>query len=172
MLMQGMRYMYDNPPSVWQNINNVLMLAADINDAALQIPDGQYVGTGWAIARLSNQVTVYYSITDPELALSAVTYIDYHNPDYPGRLGMEGPFSFEQGALTVNTYGVDCNWVVNPANIAWLKLEEIIPWYVLEHFLVHLHTSNPHGHDADHERHRAVRRGQPHVSGRARRPIV
>jgi hypothetical protein len=23
--------------------------------------------------------------------------------------------------------------VVNPANIAWLKLKEIIPWYVLEH---------------------------------------
>ena len=42
-------------------------------------------------------------------------------------------FSFEQGALESNTYGVDCNWVVNPAHILWLKAEEIIPWYVLEH---------------------------------------
>lgn len=133
MLMQGMNYLYGNPPSSWTNVNNVLMLAADINDAALQLPDGQNVGTGWTIARLSNQVTVYYSITDPELALSTVIYVDYHNPDYPARLGMEGPYSFEQGALEINTYGVDCNWVVNPANIAWLKLKEIIPWYVLEH---------------------------------------
>jgi hypothetical protein len=135
MLMQGMSYLRDNPPSDWQNINNVLMLAADINDAALQVPDEQNenVGTGAAIAQLSDQVTIYYSITDPELALSTVTYIDYHNPDYPGRLGMEGPFSVEEGALEANTYGVDCNWVVNPANILWLKAEEIIPWYVLEH---------------------------------------
>lgn len=133
MLMQGLSYLSSNPLSPWQNINNVLMLAADINDAALQVPDGQYVGTGAAISRLSDQVTIYYSFTDPELALSTVTYIEYHNPDYPGRLGMEGPFSFEQGALETNTYGVDCNWVVNPANLIWLKLHEIIPWYVLEH---------------------------------------
>ncbi|HEV7892643.1 MAG TPA: alpha/beta hydrolase [Pyrinomonadaceae bacterium] len=135
MLMQGMSYLHDNPLSDWQNIDNVLMLAADINDAALQVPDEQdeNVGTGAAIAQLSDQVTIYYSITDPELALSFAIYAEYHNPDYPGRLGMEGPFSFEQGTLETNTYGVDCNWVVNPANIAWLKLKEIIPWYVLEH---------------------------------------
>ena len=133
MLMQGLNYLYNNPPARWQRINNALMLAADINDAALQLPDGQHVGTGWAIARLSNQVTIYYSITDPELALSTVTYAEYHNPDYPGRLGMEGPYSFEQGALEINTYGVDCNWVVNPANILWLKMKELIPWDVLEH---------------------------------------
>jgi len=133
MLMQGMNYLDGNPPSNWTNISNVLSLAADINDAALQMPDGQYVGTGSAIARMSNQVTVYYSITDPELALSTVVYADYHNPDYLGRLGMEGPHSFEQGALETNVYGLDCNWVVNPANIAWLKLKGIIPWNVLEH---------------------------------------
>jgi hypothetical protein len=135
MLMQGMNYLYNNPLSTWQNIDNVLMLAADINDAALQVPDEQNEndGTGAAIAQLSEQVTIYYSITDPELALSFAIYAEYHNPDYPGRLGMEGPYSFEQGALETNTYGVDCNWVVNPANIAWLKINEIIPWYVLEH---------------------------------------
>ena len=133
MLMQGLSYLSSNPLSPWQNINNVLMLAADINDAALQVPDGQYVGTGAAISQLSDQVTIYYSITDPELAFSTVTYMAFHNPDYPGRLGMEGPFSFDQGALETNTYGVDCNWVVNPANLLWLKMKELIPWDVLEH---------------------------------------
>lgn len=133
MLMQGMSYLCSNPLSGWQNISNVLMLAADINDAALQVPDGQYVGTGAAVSQLSDQVTIYYSNTDPELALSTVTYVMYHNPDYPGRLGLEGPYSFDEGALEANTYGVDCNWVVNPANILWLKMKELIPWYVLEH---------------------------------------
>ena len=133
MLMQGLNYLNGNRPSHWQNINNVIMLAADINDAALQVPGGQNVGTGAAISQLSGQVTIYYSVTDPELAISTVLYVEYHNPDYHERLGMVGPYSFDSGALEANTYGVDCNWVVNPANIAWLKWKEIIPWYVLEH---------------------------------------
>ncbi|HKS29431.1 MAG TPA: alpha/beta hydrolase [Pyrinomonadaceae bacterium] len=133
MLMQGMSYLSSNPLSPWQNINNVLMLAADINDAALQVPSGQYVGTGAAISQLSAQVTIYYSNSDPELAFSAVTYKAYHNPDYPGRLGMEGPDSFDEGALETNAYGVDCSRVVSPAHILWLKVKKIIPWNVLEH---------------------------------------
>jgi hypothetical protein len=133
MLMRGMNYLYNNPPSSWHNIDNVLMLAADINDAALQLPDGNYLGWGWPITRLSHQVTVYYSYTDPELALSTATYYEYHNKEYPIRLGTKGPYSFEQGALEINTFGVDCNLVVNLINIAWLKLNDIIPWYVLEH---------------------------------------
>ncbi|MFL6336901.1 MAG: alpha/beta hydrolase [Pyrinomonadaceae bacterium] len=133
MLMQGLNYLSGHPLSTWQNINHVLMLAADINDAALQVPGEQNVGTGAAIAGLSDQVTIYYSNTDPELALSTVTFIDYHNPDYPGRLGLEGPYSFEENALETNTYGVDCDWVVNPANLLWLKAKGLVPWEVLEH---------------------------------------
>lgn len=133
MLMQGMNYLSSNPLSSWQNINNVLMLAADINDAALQVPQGQYVGTGAAISQLSDQVSIYYSISDPELALSAVLYIAYHNPDYPGRLGMIGPHSFARGALETNAYGVDCSQVVSPSNIAYLEKNGIIPSNVLEH---------------------------------------
>lgn len=133
MLMQGMSYLSSHPLSPWHNINHVLMLAADINDAALQVPDGPNLGTGAAISQLSDQVTIYYSYTDPELAFSTITYADYHNPDYLGRLGLEGPHSFEQGALTADTYGVDCNWVVNPAHLLWLKAKGLIPWDVLEH---------------------------------------
>jgi hypothetical protein len=38
---------------------------------------------------------------------------DYHNPSYPDRLGLGGPYSYNTGALPANTWGVDCSNVIS-----------------------------------------------------------
>jgi esterase/lipase superfamily enzyme len=92
-------------------LQNVLMVAADINDAALQLPSGNLTGEGAPIAAATSQVvTVYYSTNDDVLPGSAIALKAHHNPSYPKRLGLTGPSSYT--TLSASCAGVDCSQVV------------------------------------------------------------
>jgi Alpha/beta hydrolase of unknown function (DUF900) len=96
--------------------DQIIMAAADINDAAIQQgnslpPD---VGEGIAIATAGLNVTIYHSFGDDVLAASEAELIARHNPAYPARLGFEGPSSHLW--LPKNVVAVDCSAVVNAAN--------------------------------------------------------
>lgn len=102
-------------------IDQVVLLAADMNNAALQMPPKTadiYTGLGENIATLSNRVTVYNSTNDDTLATSQGLYspLLLHNPMYYGRLGQCGP-SYNQGAQQPKMVGVDCSDVVNQPNV-------------------------------------------------------
>ena len=92
-------------------INQVVMLAADINDAAFQVPATGLTGQAAAIATCAQLVTIYSSTNDPILADSIEYYTKFHNPSYPGRLGLSGP-SYPANQQS-NAVGVDCSAVVN-----------------------------------------------------------
>lgn len=104
------------------SIDQVILLAADINNAALQLPDGGYAGNGAKIATLSKRVTVYHSASDNAVAASEGAYgglaplgKDLHNPRYNGRLGLSGP-SFNDGAQQPKMVGLDCSAVAQYTN--------------------------------------------------------
>jgi len=96
----------------------VLLAAADINNGALQ-QSGPLADTGQGlpISNLSNRATIYYSKDDDVLPSSQFLLKDYHNPSYPDRLGLEGPYSYNTGALPANTWGVDCSKVISDSVI-------------------------------------------------------
>lgn len=95
-------------------LQNVLMVAADINDGALEPSTGispPYTGEGVPIAAATSQiVTVYYSTNDDVLPYSANDLKSNHNPNYWQRLGLTGPNSYT--TLSSNCVGVDCSQVV------------------------------------------------------------
>jgi esterase/lipase superfamily enzyme len=99
-------------------LNQILLVAADINNGALQTPDSNPpVGAGEAlpVLSLSNRVTVYFSSGDDVLPDSEYLYSADHNPNYPQRLGLEGPYSFP--GLATGVWGVDCSSVINDTTI-------------------------------------------------------
>lgn len=103
-------------------VNHVIMLAADISNAALQLPpanNGNINGT--AIANLSNDVSVYSSIYDEDTLYANIGFLSFHNPNYPLRLGQAGIYSYLGGngvpPLPRNVIGIDCSAVVNDQNI-------------------------------------------------------
>lgn len=99
-------------------LNQVLLVAADINSGALQLNGSlPYTGQGVPISTLADRVTIYYSINDDVLPVSQQLLGAYHNPSFPNRLGWEGPNSFEDGALPLNTFGVDCAAVIDDSVI-------------------------------------------------------
>lgn len=97
-------------------MNQVLLLAADINVGALQTRDFNPPWSGQlaAINPYAVAATAYWSSHDDALP-SAEGWPDYHNPLYPNRLGLHGPFSYQSGALIPIAYGLDCSLVVNQA---------------------------------------------------------
>lgn len=98
--------------------NQVLLAAADINNGALQLPGSDAdTGQGLPISNLSDRVTIYYSRNDDVLPYSQSFWKIYHNPAYPDRLGLGGPYSYETGALPANTWGVDCSNVISDSVI-------------------------------------------------------
>ena len=115
MLMLGLHNL-DFTPTAF--INQVLSLAADINTGALQVDSysppwsGQLCPTDTFVTG----TTVYWSSNDDVLPTSE-GWTDYHNPDFPNRLGLHGPASFnlQNGIddLIYNAYGLDCSQVVN-----------------------------------------------------------
>jgi esterase/lipase superfamily enzyme len=114
MMMLGM---HAQPASQSTLLNQVLLVAADINNGALQPssntpPD---TGQGAAIATLSQQVTIYYSSGDDVLPWSKDFLVLSHNPSYRDRLGLDGPNSF--ATLLPRTCGVNCSAVINDAAI-------------------------------------------------------
>jgi esterase/lipase superfamily enzyme len=114
MMMLGM---YAEPVSQQTILNQVLLVAADINNGAL-LPSSNTpsdTGQGAAIATLSQQVTIYYSSGDDVLPWSKNFLAAYHNPSYRDRLGLDGPSSYAN--LLPRTCGVDCSVVINDAAI-------------------------------------------------------
>jgi hypothetical protein len=127
MLMLGMYALEQAGESA--NLSQVVSLAADINNGALQqTPVDDLTGQGLSIANNSARVTVYYSSNDTVLAGSELVYELFHNPQYLGRLGLEGPSSYTSGALADNVIGLDCSAVINRQ-----ALQEILPPNILLH---------------------------------------
>jgi hypothetical protein len=112
-----------------QYFEHVLMLAADINDGALQMPDSQdkLVGQGNGIVQSGKDVTVYFSGNDDVLPISLYTYeYTYHNPQFGNRLGSAGP-SYNAGQQPANVYSVDCSGPINVSNFRYLQSKGVIP---------------------------------------------
>lgn len=120
MMMLGMYEQLQSKPAQTPFIDQVLLVAADINNGALQSSGpASYTGQGMAISKVSNGVTIYYSSGDDVLPHSQDLKRKDHNPSYPDRLGLEGPDSYSTTAtpLAANAYGVDCSAVINQASI-------------------------------------------------------
>jgi Alpha/beta hydrolase of unknown function (DUF900) len=122
MMMLGMQAQ----PAVQRNIlNQVLLVAADVNNGALQPssntpPD---TGQGAPIAASSQQVTVYYSSADDVLPWSKNFLAVYHNPSYRDRLGLEGPSSYAD--LLPQVCAVACSAVIN--DLAIQQIPQVPP---------------------------------------------
>src|SRR6185369_14921620 len=97
--------------------DQVLLVAADINNGALDPPKGTppVSGQGSWIAQYSKEVTVYWSSADSMLGVSD-GWTSYHNPSFPKRLGLHGPDSFAIGGLLPNAVALDCSLVANGSN--------------------------------------------------------
>jgi hypothetical protein len=113
MLMLAM-YVLSSNPGAWpvladRFIDQVLMLAADINNGALQTPQN-WAGQGSSIAQYAKTVTVYWSGADDKLPYSD-GWPSYHNPSFPKRLGLHGLKSNVRGTILPNVYGLDCSLV-------------------------------------------------------------
>jgi Uncharacterized protein conserved in bacteria len=100
-------------------INQVLLLAADINTGALQVKSYSPPWSGQlsTLRPYMMGTTVYWSSQDDVLP-TAEGWKSYHNPSFPNRLGLHGPASFNLNSdksdqLLSNTYGLDCSLVVN-----------------------------------------------------------
>ncbi len=127
MLMLGLYYLAQSGGTA--RLSEVLLLAADINNGALQeAPADALTGQGLAIAQNSSRVTVYSTTNDTVLAGSELVYELFHNSEYLGRLGLEGPASFASGALAGNVIGLDCSAVINRQ-----ALQGILPPNILLH---------------------------------------
>jgi hypothetical protein len=110
MLMLAMNHVTFTPTAF---MNQVLLLGADINVGALQTR-GQSPWSG-QLADLNPYAvatTVYWSSHDDALPMSE-GWTNYHNPQYPNRLGLHGPSSFQSGAMIPIAYGLDCSLVAN-----------------------------------------------------------
>ena len=64
-----------------------------------------------AISSGRTTVTVYYLTADILLASANFLYNEYHDPQYPTRLGQIGPYGYPIAAETPNVIGVDCTRV-------------------------------------------------------------
>ena len=125
MMMLGMSQQSQGQSAL---VSQTLLVAADINDGALQSSGSlSDTGQGMAISKLSDQVTVYYSSGDDVLPHSEFWLSAYHDPSYNKRLGLEGPYSYETSTtpLAGNTYGVDCSAVINDTVIK--KVPQVPP---------------------------------------------
>lgn len=83
--------------------NNVLLLAADINSAALN--RGQ---PGQDLRKIGKRVTVYNSTSDPDLLVSSYLWSSLHDPSFQARLGQTGPYS-----KLSKVFGVDATQATN-----------------------------------------------------------
>lgn len=105
-------------------LNQVVMLAADINDGAFLSPNNDLMGQGAGIVAAASQITVYFTRGDYILGFSMAAFganfpiIDilgggaYHNPYFAGRLGLSGP-AYGVGQQAGNVVSVDCSEVLN-----------------------------------------------------------
>jgi esterase/lipase superfamily enzyme len=124
-----------------QYFEHVLLLAADINNAALQVPSADpLVGQGYGIAQSGGDVTVYFTENDDVLPFSLAHWeYDYHNPEFGSRLGSAGPL-YNAGQQPANLYSVDCSGVINVQNFQYLQSLKIIPT-ITDGSALSMHTS-------------------------------
>jgi hypothetical protein len=124
LLMLAMYALSANSNAAWSRLagagpflDQVLVVAADINNGALESPKDSppISGQGSWIAQYSKTVTVYWSSQDTMLPYSD-GWTNWHNPQFPKRLGLHGPDSFAIGRLLPNAFGLDCSLVVNGSN--------------------------------------------------------
>jgi hypothetical protein len=111
MLMLGLNKI-DFTPTPF--MNRILLLAADINSGALQSTSFSRLWSGQlsTVNTYALATTVYWSSHDDALP-SSDGWTEYHNPQYPKRLGLHGLFSNKPTALIPTAYGLDCSLVVN-----------------------------------------------------------
>ncbi len=112
-----------------QYFDHVLLLAADINSAALQqLNSGDaLVGQGYGIAQSGGDVTVYFTENDDVLPFALYNFqYHYYNPEFGSRLGSAGP-SYNAGQQLANLYSVDCSGVIDFKNFRYLQSQKIIP---------------------------------------------
>ena len=85
-------------------MDQVIMVAADINNGALEAPQGSppLKGQGACIAQYSKTVTIYWSSADDRLSYSD-KWKESHNPSFPLRLGLHGPHSDAGSAIVPTT---------------------------------------------------------------------
>ncbi len=133
-------------------IDQALMVAADINNGALEAPQGAppLKGQGSWIAQYSKTVTAYWSTADDRLSYSD-KWKEYHNPSFPLRLGLRGLNSYASGEIVPNAYGLDCSLVVNGNS-------PYTPPSVTVHEILFLYPAGPPRHDTDPQR-RVPRQG-------------
>ena len=122
MLMTGMGGMASGSAS----LNQVIMLAADVNDGAFLTPTSGQAGQAGRVAALSTFVTVYASSNDDTLALCQGVYSPLHNPSFGGRLGLGGP-NYDAGPQQSNVIGLDCSAVVNTTYVSQLPAGVVPP---------------------------------------------
>ncbi len=112
------------------DIDNCLLMAADINSGAFFPADsslvGTYAGQGLGISNNASTVTVYYSLNDYVIAAAEGAYSAHHNPGFSSRMGQSGP-SYAQGTIQTNVYSVDCSPVINFPNLNQLISANTIP---------------------------------------------
>ena len=133
MTMMGLNYASAQPnPFDGQKLDQVLLLAADINNGALQSPTMPRAATGnkgdgGSIVDLSRWVTVYYSIWDDVLTASREFQDigEVHNPNYTSRLGEAGPTSFT--GIQTNVSAINSMWVNEQGRLDSLKADGLVP---------------------------------------------
>ena len=142
MMMVGAQQVVASPPAGFRKIDQVILLAADINFGAFNVPTqdvnlNQGTGTGAAIAAMANQVSIYYSsyywddIGDKALLYSFEAFGDQHNTDFQHRIGRYGP-DYRSGQQN-NTVGVDCINVADTTHLTRLWYDGEIPLSTIIH---------------------------------------
>lgn len=141
MVMQGINSLVGTSDNIGGYLlDQVLLLAPDINDAAFTHPANLPESTGktgdaGAIATYSRFTTIYFScwddILDGSLSLSilavdpADSIPDLHNPIAPGRLGLTGPDNYDE--LISNVAAINCYEVNNPTQMDSLQSVIFLP---------------------------------------------
>ncbi len=137
MLLRGMNYIDTLAnPLQGNQLDQIIMMAADINNGALDTPACQQnvngaSGDGGAIAEHARFVTFYYSSHDPDLEESGDFYKKYHNPNYTERLGYFG--AHDNDSLASNVAAVSAYYANPQSRLDSLIDNDSIPSYVSVH---------------------------------------
>ncbi len=96
--------------------DHIILLAADISSASLN-----WDQPGGNLLNIGNNITVYYSTSDPDLLVSSYLWSSLHNREFQARLGQTGPYSgigtsfgsFGRRFKRRNIFGIDATQATN-----------------------------------------------------------
>lgn len=139
MTMIGMNHANARPnPLQGQRLDQVVLLAADINNGALEAPTrtrvkAGHTGDGGSMADLSRFVSAYYSHVDEAVFLADLFgYLrPVHNPIHRSRMGNAGPARPDH--LHANVAGVNTTAILNPHHLHFLVARHVLPAPVSVH---------------------------------------